>query len=211
MIIHTVMWSLYLSSSLLTPTHRACCSCSAVAQMLSTMLYYRRFFPYYTYNILAGLDSEGKLIFDSHTVHPTEVCVCERELLVAPPSLPLGKGCVYSFDPVGSYDRETYRAGGSAASMLQPLLDNQVYPLILSCLRHLSLPPSLPSPSLSLSLDWVEEPEWCGETASLSGEGRSSSPRRVQCSYRERYLHRRRAADQHHHSSWFGSQKYSST
>lgn len=70
-------------------------SCSAVAQMLSTVLYYRRFFPYYTYNILAGLDSEGK-------------------------------GCVYSFDPVGSYDRETYRAGGSAASMLQPLLDNQI-------------------------------------------------------------------------------------
>ena len=37
----------------------------------------------------------------------------------------LGRGCVYSFDVVGSYDRETYRAGGSAASMLQPLLDNQ--------------------------------------------------------------------------------------
>ncbi len=38
----------------------------------------------------------------------------------------VGKGCIYSFDPVGSYERETYRAGGSAASMLQPLLDNQV-------------------------------------------------------------------------------------
>ena len=37
-----------------------------------------------------------------------------------------GKGCVYSFDPVGSYERETYRAGGSAGSILQPLLDNQV-------------------------------------------------------------------------------------
>ena len=38
-----------------------------------------------------------------------------------------GKGAVYSFDPVGSYERETYRAGGSAGAILQPLLDNQVY------------------------------------------------------------------------------------
>ncbi|WAR30706.1 SMG7-like protein [Mya arenaria] len=36
------------------------------------------------------------------------------------------KGCVFSFDPVGSYEREPYRAGGSASSMLQPLMDNQV-------------------------------------------------------------------------------------
>ena len=38
----------------------------------------------------------------------------------------VGKGCVYSFDPVGSYEREVYRAGGSAGAILQPLLDNQV-------------------------------------------------------------------------------------
>ncbi|XP_046366928.2 proteasome subunit beta type-1-B-like [Haliotis rufescens] len=68
---------------------------SAIAAMLSTMLYYRRFFPYYVYNIIGGLDDEGK-------------------------------GCVYSFDPVGSYEREAYRAGGSASAMLQPLLDNQI-------------------------------------------------------------------------------------
>eukprot|EP00794_Sanderia_malayensis_P015942 gene15942-17543_t len=70
-------------------------SCSAIAQMLSTMLYYKRFFPYYTYNIVGGLDSAGK-------------------------------GAIYSFDPVGSYEREAYRAEGSSASMLQPFLDNQV-------------------------------------------------------------------------------------
>ena len=70
-------------------------SCPAIAQMLSTVLYSRRFFPYYTYNIIAGVDAEGK-------------------------------GCVFSFDPVGSYEREIFRAAGSASSLLQPLLDNQI-------------------------------------------------------------------------------------
>lgn len=70
-------------------------SCNAVAAMLSTILYYRRFFPYYTYNLIAGIDEDGK-------------------------------GAVYSFDPVGSYQREQCRAAGSASSMLQPILDNQI-------------------------------------------------------------------------------------
>lgn len=70
-------------------------SISAIAAMLSTILYYKRFFPYYVYNLLAGVDDEGK-------------------------------GCVYSYDPVGCYEREAYRAEGSAAELLQPLLDNQI-------------------------------------------------------------------------------------
>jgi 20S proteasome subunit beta 6 len=75
--------------------HNVPMSTSAIAAMLSTMLYYRRFFPYYVYNIVAGLDDEGK-------------------------------GCAYSYDPVGSYERHEYHAAGSAAAILQPLLDNQV-------------------------------------------------------------------------------------
>jgi 20S proteasome subunit beta 6 len=70
-------------------------SVKACAQRLSTILYQKRFFPYYAHAILGGLDEEGK-------------------------------GAVYSYDPVGSYEREQCRAGGAAASLIMPFLDNQV-------------------------------------------------------------------------------------
>jgi 20S proteasome subunit beta 6 len=35
-------------------------SAPATAQMLSTMLYGKRFFPYYVWNTLGGLDENGK-------------------------------------------------------------------------------------------------------------------------------------------------------
>merc|ERR1719186_609064 len=76
-------------------THNTRMATPAVAQMTSTMLYHKRFFPYYISNILAGLDNEGK-------------------------------GVVYSYDPVGHCEKNMYRAGGSACTLLQPLLDNQV-------------------------------------------------------------------------------------
>lgn len=57
-------------------------SCPAIAQMLMTILYGKRFFPYYVFSILSGLDDDGK-------------------------------GCVYSFDPVGSFERHVTRAGGT--------------------------------------------------------------------------------------------------
>ena len=70
-------------------------SVKACAQRLSTILYSKRFFPYYVHAILAGLDEDGK-------------------------------GALYSYDPVGSYEREYCRAAGSAASLIMPFLDNQV-------------------------------------------------------------------------------------
>lgn len=75
--------------------HEKKMSAQSIAQMLSSLLYSRRFFPFYVNNILAGLDDQGK-------------------------------GCVYSYDPVGSYEREEWRAAGSASALLQPLLDNQL-------------------------------------------------------------------------------------
>ncbi|KAJ3083247.1 Proteasome subunit beta type-1 [Quaeritorhiza haematococci] len=75
--------------------HEKKMSSQAMAQMLSTILYHKRFFPYYVFNILGGLDENGK-------------------------------GAVYSYDPVGNFEREGWRAGGSAGSLVQPFLDNQV-------------------------------------------------------------------------------------
>jgi 20S proteasome subunit beta 6 len=75
--------------------HGKAMTVTACARRLSTMLYQKRFFPFYTYVILAGIDEEGK-------------------------------GAVFSYDPVGSYEREQCRAGGAAASLIMPFLDNQV-------------------------------------------------------------------------------------
>ncbi|PNF39466.1 Proteasome subunit beta type-1 [Cryptotermes secundus] len=75
--------------------HNKPMSTPAVAQMLCTMLYYKRFFPYYVSNVLAGLDEEGK-------------------------------GCVYSYDPIGYCQQTKFKASGSSGALLQPLLDNQI-------------------------------------------------------------------------------------
>jgi len=59
------------------------------------MLYQKRFFPYYVYNVVVGLDENGD-------------------------------GLVYPYDSVGSYERVRYFCSGSASSMIQPVLDNQI-------------------------------------------------------------------------------------
>lgn len=83
--------------------HRKPMSCPAMAQLLSNTLYYKRFFPYYTFNLCAGLDEEGK-------------------------------GAVYTYDAIGSYERVGYGCQGSGKELVQPVLDQQLKaasPLVL--------------------------------------------------------------------------------
>lgn len=75
--------------------HRKEMSTTSIAQMLSNTLYYKRFFPYYTFNIIAGLDAEGR-------------------------------GAVYGYDAVGSFQRVPVVCQGTGHELIQPVVDNQI-------------------------------------------------------------------------------------
>lgn len=103
--------------------HRKPMSSNAVAQLLSTTLYYKRFFPYYTFNLCCGLDEEGK-------------------------------GAIYSYDAIGSFERVGFGCQGSGKDLIQPVLDEQLkagHPLVLPAQQWLS---SLP---MEQAIDLVKD------------------------------------------------------
>lgn len=67
-------------------------STESIAHLLSKTLYQRRFFPFYTFNLVGGLDRNGR-------------------------------GVIYGYDAIGSYDSGIALAQGSGAHMILPLLD----------------------------------------------------------------------------------------
>lgn len=70
-------------------------SCKCIAKLLQNTLYNRRLFPFYAFNVLAGIDENGK-------------------------------GEVYSYDAVGTIEKNDYICLGSSETLIQPILDNVV-------------------------------------------------------------------------------------
>lgn len=71
-----------------------------------------------------SFSSPSSVVSESNSSHATGLTLLEP----VDAFLPSGSGAVYSFDPVGSYEREFCRAAGAAQSLIQPFLDNQVRP-----------------------------------------------------------------------------------
>ena len=56
--------------------HKKPMSVAAAAQLVGNTLYYKRFFPYYSFTLVAGLDTEGRLGWTSCQFAPSQDFDC---------------------------------------------------------------------------------------------------------------------------------------
>jgi len=59
----------------------------AIARLIQTMLYAKRFFPYYVYNILGGIEEDGSSFPPPHSNLILTIC---QELVLSTPLIPSG-------------------------------------------------------------------------------------------------------------------------
>jgi len=71
-------------------------SVPSIAQLVSTLLYYRRFFPYYCFTIVAGVEQDTE------------------------------DGYLYSYDAVGCLEKLSHSVVGTGRDMIEPLLDGVI-------------------------------------------------------------------------------------
>ncbi len=87
-------------------SHNRSMTVGAAAQLLSNTLYYKRFFPYYTFNICAGLDEQGASCLPARAPARPSACPLAAHYPAAGAST--GRGAVYSYDAIGSYERSGF-------------------------------------------------------------------------------------------------------
>lgn len=56
----------------------------AIARLIQTMLYSRRFFPYYVYNILGGIEDDGEFFLYTFTTLNKIDTLCYIVLIIQP-------------------------------------------------------------------------------------------------------------------------------
>ena len=116
---------------------------TAVGQLLATTLYNRRFFPYYTFNVVGGLDDSGRSQQRTNTLmlayskdflasllnvlaEENESDLFEHAQMISTDFWTTGEGIVFSYDAVGCFEKMKYTVSGTGQALIEPFLDNMV-------------------------------------------------------------------------------------